>query len=267
MTIDELRRIGRRLLTEVEAERRSPIIGRPLGTGAAGDKTFPVDRRAEDVILAGLKELDQPLTVISEEAGVINLKGGGTTVIVDPVDGSKNAISGIPFFCASIGVAEGGSLADLRLAYVVHLVTGDEFWAEKGSGAYLNGRRLTCQEGDEFSLIAYESPSPARDLPALLPLLSQARKTRCFGATALDLAFVALGAASVFVTASPSRSFDFAAGWLLVKEAGGIVTDSEGNDIGGVELSLKRSVALLAAGNPVLHRKALKHMGKVKGHV
>jgi myo-inositol-1(or 4)-monophosphatase len=91
-----------------------------------------------------------------------------------------------------------------------------------------------------------------------MPLLAQSRKTRCLGATALDLAYLSSGASSVFVTPSRSRSFDFAGGWLLVKEAGGIITDISGEDIEHVSLDLKKSTSLLAAGNRSLHKKALE---------
>lgn len=91
-----------------------------------------------------------------------------------------------------------------------------------------------------------------------MPLLSKSRKTRCLGATALDLAYLACGASSVFVTPSRSRSFDFAGGWLLAKEAGAIITNISGEDIENVSLDLKKSTSLLAAGNKGLHKKALE---------
>jgi myo-inositol-1(or 4)-monophosphatase len=257
MKIEDLREIGRRLMKEMPALKQSPDLRRPLGTGAAGDKTFPIDRRAEEIIIAGLDSCGEPCTVISEEAGFVDIKGGGLRVIIDPVDGSKNAIAGIPFFCTSIAVASGDTLESVFLSYIINLLTGDEFWAEKSSGAFMNGSRIAAQEDDLLYLVSYEAQIPSRDLPHILPLLSGARKTRCFGSTALDLAYLAAGAVSVFVCPAPSRSFDFAAGWLLAKEAGGIVTDTKGKEIPDVTLGLERASPLLASGNAVLHRKAL----------
>ena len=262
MNIDDLKAIGRTLLTEVPAVRFAPGRKDFVGTGAAGDKTFAVDLLAEEIVLAGLKALQEPLTIISEEMGVMELLGGGTRVMVDPVDGSKNAVAGIPFFCTSIAVSDGDILGKVRLSYVINLSNGDEFWAEAGSGAWLNGRRLQTQDDDLLSLVSYEAQVPAKDIPVIMPLLSQARKTRCLGATALDLAYLACGASSVFVTPSRSRSFDFAGGWLLAKEAGGIITDISGEDIENVSLDLKKSTSLLAAGNKGLHKKALELLSK-----
>jgi myo-inositol-1(or 4)-monophosphatase len=262
MKIADLRKIGEDLVRELSGFRQSSDTKIPLGTGAAGDKTFPIDRKAEDIIIAGLDTCGEPCTVISEESGFVDIKGGGLRVIVDPIDGSKNAVAGIPFFCASIAVASGDTMDSIFLSYIINLLTGDEFWAERASGAFMNGIRITAQQDDSLSLVAYEAQQPSRDLPFIVPLLCGARKTRCFGSTALDLAYLASGAISVFICPSPSRSFDFAGGWLLAKEAGGIITNTEGEDIGDVLLGLKRSSPLLAAGNAGLHRRALSMLGK-----
>jgi myo-inositol-1(or 4)-monophosphatase len=257
MKIEDLRQIGSRLMREVPMILRHPDFRRSIGTGAAGDKTFPIDRRAEEIIIAGLDSCGEPCTVISEEAGLVDIRGGGLRAIIDPVDGSKNAVAGFPFFCSSIAIASGDTLKSVFLAYIINLLTGDEFWAERSSGAFLNGQRIASQEDDILYLVSYEAQVPSRDLPSIMPLLSGARRTRCFGSTALDLAYLAAGAASVFVCPAPSRSFDFAAGWLLAKEAGGIVTDTEGNEIPDVALGLSRVTPLLASGNARLHHRAL----------
>jgi len=262
VNIDDLKAIGRTLLAEIPAAMRAPARKDSVGTGAAGDKTFASDILAEEIVLAGLKALQEPLTIISEEMGIMELRGGGTRVVVDPVDGSKNAVAGIPFFCTSIAVSDGDILGKVRLSYVINLSNGDEFWAEAGSGAYLNGRRLQTQCDDLLYLVSYEAQVPAKDIPAIMPLLSQSRKTRCLGATALDLAYLASGASSVFVTPSRSRSFDFAGGWLLAKEAGAIITNIAGEDIENIPLDLKKSSSLLAAGNKALHKKALELLSK-----
>jgi myo-inositol-1(or 4)-monophosphatase len=258
MKIEILRNIGRRLLKEIPAMKLRPYTEMAIGVGAAGDKTFFIDKRAEDIIISGLEKSKEALTVVSEEIGIKDIKGGGKKVLVDPIDGSRNAISGIPFYCSSIAVADGNTLRDIELSYVVNLINGDEFWAEKGKGAFLNGKRIRTQKDEEFYLIAYEAQSPSKDIPRIIPLLSKSRKTRCLGATALDLAYLALGAISIFVTPSLSRSFDFAGGWLLTREAGGIFTDINGNAIEMLEISLKKSSSLLASGNKKLHEKALR---------
>ena len=260
MNIEILRAIGRELLQQIPSVKKWSKI--PVGIGASGDKTHQIDKAAEDIILSGLQDSGESLTIISEEAGIKNISGGGKTVLIDPVDGSRNAVSGIPFYCTSIAVADGNTVGDIELAYVVNLINGDEFWAEKGKGAFLNGEMITTQKDDIFYLVAYEAQTPKKDILHITPLISESRKTRCLGSTALDLAYLASGAISVFANPSPSRSFDFAGGWLLVKEAGGVFTDIKGNPIDATEVGLKKSSSLLVSGNERLHERALKLLGK-----
>lgn len=257
--LETLRKIGSTLLREIGGARHAEEV---LARGAAGDKTFAVDRRAEEIILSALEGRGEPLTVISEEAGFIEMNGGGeTTVLVDPIDGSKNAVTGIPFYCSAMAVARGSRLHDMALSYTVNLVSGEEFWAERGGGAYRDGKRLSTQHDDAMGLAMYEAQAPGRDIARALPLLSAFRRTRCFGAIALDLAYLAAGSASVFVSPGPARSFDFAGGWLMVLEAGGVMTDLQGNELNGLELGLERASPLLASCNEKVHEKALRLLG------
>ena len=267
MNVLNLRAIGKKLIEEVSAIRHSADIKNSLGYGAGGDKTFQIDRKAEEIIIAGLRALKEPFTVISEEIGVVDINGSGRKVVIDPIDGSKNAISGIPFYCASIAVADGDTIGDVNLSYIINLINGDEFWAGKGAGAFFNGKQIYAQKDNKFYLIAYEAQSPDKDIPLIVNLLSSADKTRCLGATALDLAYLANGSISIFVSPSPSRSFDFAGGWLLVEESGGIITNTEGGNINNIPLGLKRSTPLLASGNQQLHKKAIELLAVKKKNV
>ncbi len=258
MKIENLRQIGKSLMTEIGNTRLKPFASEALGKGAGGDKTFPIDKKAEDIIISSLEGFNEPLSIISEEIGIKEIRGGGKRVLIDPIDGSKNAITGLPFYCASLAVADGDNIGSISLAYVINLLTGDEFWAEKGKGAYFNSERIRTQSDDKIYLVAYEAQSPKNDIPKIMPLISEAWRTRCLGATALDLAYLAYGAVSVFVTPSSSRTFDFAGGYLLIKEAGGVFTDVNGDSIEPIEAGLSKRTSLLASGNEYLHAKALK---------
>jgi len=257
MHIGDLQNIGASLYREISPLSHSLHMKAPEGTGAGGDKTYHIDRRAEEIIISSLEALDKPLTVISEEAGTVHLHGGGKTVLIDPIDGSRNAVHGIPFYGTSLAVAAGTTVRDLYLAYIINLVNGDAFWSEKGNNAFYLGNSMQGQRGEEFSFVAFEASTPSQDLSPIMPLLTAAKKVRCMGATALDLAYVACGTVSVFATASASRSFDFAGGYLLIKESGGVITDIQGNELDSLELKLKGTTTLLAAGNTGLHKKAL----------
>jgi myo-inositol-1(or 4)-monophosphatase len=260
MNLQLLRSIGKKLLREISSEKK--LSKTAIGIGASGDKTYQVDWQAEEIILSALDASGDALTIVSEETGIVELRGGGKKVLVDPVDGSRNAVSGIPFYCTSLAVAGGDTIGDIELAYIINLVNGDEFWAEKGNGAFLNAERIRTQQDDIFYLVAYEAQTPHKDIRNIMPVLSEARKTRCLGATALDLSYLAGGSISIFIAPSPSRSFDFAGGGLLVKEAGGICTGMNGEAIDSIEISLKKSSPLLVAGNQKLHEKALRFLNR-----
>ncbi len=257
MDINHIKHIGKLLKQEISGHLGELLKGGPLGKGASGDITHPIDKRAEDIIIEELQKLKVPITLVSEECGVKEFFGGGPRLLVDPIDGSRNALTGVPVFSTSIALVNGDTVGDTVIGYIVNLVNGDEFSAEKGKGSFLNGSPIKTQEDDNTKVIAYEAQVPGRDIAAIMPLLSMFDRARCFGSTALDLAFLAQGALSVFTVPCPSRSFDFAAGYLLVKEAGGIVTDLKGDSIDRVSIGVKKSTPLLAAGNERLHGMAL----------
>ena len=257
MNITDLRKIGRRLRQEIPPLVQKFHGGAPLGKGAGGDKTYPIDKRAEEIIFEEIEKINKPVTIISEEYGFKDITGGGLKLLIDPIDGSKNAVSGLPLFSTSIAVIEGDTLEHTKLGYVINLINGDEFWAIKGGGSFLNGAPIKTQHDDICSVIAYEAQTPKIDIPKIMPLLSLFNRTRCLGSTALDMAFLAQGAVSIFTTPAPSRSFDFAAGRLLVNEAGGIVTDLDGKSLDKIPVGIEKISPILASANESLHRKAL----------
>ncbi|MBI4838798.1 MAG: hypothetical protein HY806_06580 [Nitrospirae bacterium] len=258
MNITVLRTIGRRLRQEIPPLAQAFHGSALLGKGAGGDKTYPIDKRAEEIIFEEIEKLNKPVTIISEEYGFKDIKGGGLKFLIDPIDGSRNAVSGLPLFSTSIAVIEGDTLEHTKSGYVINLINGDEFWAIKGGGSFLNGAPIKTQRDDVCSVIAYEAQTPKIDIPKIMPLLSLFNRTRCLGSTAIDMAFLAQGAVSMFITPAPSRSFDFAAGWLLVKEAGGIVTDLAGKNLDKIPAGLEKISPILASANESLHRKALE---------
>ena len=258
--LDVFKTIGKKMragITEFLGREGGKVA---LGKGAGGDRTFPVDKWGEDIIIAELEQVHrqgESFTLISEEAGVRKFGGGKTIVLVDPIDGSNNAKNGVPFFSMAIALLNGDKLSDLAVGYVINLAVGDEFWAVRGRGAYKNGLPIRTAETDTITIVAYEASNPATDIPRIFPLIAQAKRTRCFGSTALDLAYLASGAISVLATATASRAFDYAAGMLILKEAGGVITDLEGTTLDHVMVGLDRTVPLLAGKNDATHMKAL----------
>ncbi|KJR41746.1 inositol-phosphate phosphatase [Candidatus Magnetoovum chiemensis] len=258
MDIKSLSLIGKDVFTEVLRFKNSYNVKEKIKRGASGDVTYVIDRLAEDIIISNFKSFEIPLNIVSEECGILDLQGGSNTrVLIDPIDGSKNAINGLPFFCSSIAIADGKSIGDIYLAYIINLSNGDEFWAQKNKGAFLNGKPIHTHKAPNIGNIFYESQRPALELPLFLNLFSLASRARCYGSLALSLSYMAQSAASLFICPFMSRSFDFAAAYLIAKEAGAIVTDLKGNNIETLETGLDKCTNLLAAANDKIHKKTL----------
>lgn len=253
--LDRFRRIGAELMRIIPPLAGREPSGPGLRVGASGDRTFRIDARAEEVILAALS--DCSCRVLSEECGERVLGGGGPQVLIDPIDGSNNARRGIPVYSTALALVEGGRVGDAVLGYVLNLVSGEEFWAVRGEGAFRNGERMAVLPTEKLELVAYEASAPSRDLPRLSPLLTAIRRSRCLGSTAIDLAALAQGALQAVVIPTPSRPFDFVAGWLLVREAGGVMTNLEGRGLEDLPTDLAHRSTLLAAASEALHREAL----------
>jgi myo-inositol-1(or 4)-monophosphatase len=264
MNITNLKTIGKRLLNELPPLLYELRKEESLGKGAGGDRTHPIDKMAEDIIIEEAEGLNEPLTIISEEFGFKEINGGGPKLLIDPVDGSRNAISGVPLFSTSIALVDGATVGETAIGYILNLASSDEYWAIKGGGSFLNGKMVRTQEDDSLKVIAYEAQTLKVDIPKIAPLLSLYNRARCFGSTALDLALLAQGALSTLIIPYPSRSFDFAAGYILLNEAGGVITDLNGNDIDDKPVGVEKCTPLLASANEELHKKALEVIKTVK---
>jgi len=258
--LDFFRGIGSRLREEVSTLSGQPEARREIRRGAGGDTTTYIDQWAEGIILDQLHRLHargESFTLVSEELGWKEFGKGGYHLLVDPIDGSLNAKKGVPFFSTSLALIEGRELSGTKLGFVVNLANGDEFWARQGAGAFFNGRRLQASHSERIEILAYEANSPANDVSAILPLLPYVSRTRCLGSTALDLCYTTCGFIDLFLIPGSSRCFDFAAGKLILEEAQGIITDSQGKDLGGLPIDLQYKTSLVASASRKIHQQAL----------
>ncbi|MCC6543825.1 MAG: hypothetical protein IT392_04905 [Nitrospirae bacterium] len=260
--IDVLQEIGKCLLERIPQIAGSADASVSLGRGASGDHTFLIDETAEKTIIEKLEKTcvkGPGFTLISEECGIKQYgEDSNIVILVDPIDGSNNAKRGVPYYAVSIAVLNGKRLEDLVAGYVLDVSSGKEYWAIKGEGAWYNGKRIECRGSEGLEMVAYEASVPRKDIDRILPVLRSAMKVRCLGATALDLAIMANDAIDLLLVATPARSFDFAAGMLILQEAGGIITDMDGGDINRINAGLERTVPLIAAANKKLHKQAVE---------
>jgi myo-inositol-1(or 4)-monophosphatase len=240
----DLRAVLGELPTRVE---REPVVGQGLG----GDETTAIDKAAEDAILARLRAVEEPLTVVSEEVG--RFGDGPTVVVVDPIDGSLNAKRGLPFFAVSIAVAAGETMGDVHFAYVYDFGSGEEWVARRGEGASLNGERLTVQPKESIEILAFEATRAdliARDVNRVVDL---AYRLRIMGSLALSLCHLAAGRLDAVCSLKPARAVDIAAAQLLVREQGfAIELFDDERPFTAAELDLEGRSRVAAAGNAEL---------------
>jgi len=226
---------------------------RVVGEGAGGDRTVAIDQIAEDLLIAQIAAAAKEqggLTLISEEVGRASLEGGGTPFLaVDPIDGSLNAKRGIPYFATSVAVADGPEMGDVYLGFVHDYATGNEFTAERGRGAWLNGQRLPkVHTGRSLRLVAIEGAYPHR-MAAAAVALEGVLRLRMIGALALSLCTVATGWADGMVGLAGARSVDVAAGQLIASECGATVS-TPGVPLEGYPLDVTTNRYITACVNP-----------------
>ncbi|WP_338766732.1 inositol monophosphatase family protein [Bernardetia sp. ABR2-2B] len=196
-----------------------------------------VDKEAEKKIVEALRELLPQAGIIAEE-GTGTPKEEGFNWIIDPLDGTTNFVHGIPVYSISIALAYTKSNKTELLVGIVYEVNRKEcFAAHQNGGATLNGKKITVSGENELgkSLIAtgfpYEDFERVEDYLSMMgTMMKAAHGLRRLGSAAVDLSFVAAGRFEGYFEYN-LNAWDVAAGTLLVKEAGGIVSDFEGNEI------------------------------------
>ena len=203
-----------------------------------GDFVSMADKRAEQTIVEELRNARPDWGLLLEEGGEIAGDPNKPRWIVDPLDGTTNFLHGIPHFAISIAVEERkpDGKGEISHALVYQPLTDESYWAEKGRGAWLQDRRLrvSARRHLDEALIGTgiphlgrgDSASWTKIYNAVSPEVAGIRR---FGSAALDLAFVAAGRFDCFWE-DDLDIWDTAAGLLLIKEAGGFVTDYRGSD-------------------------------------
>ncbi len=225
------------------------------------DFVSKADQASERTLWEELKAARPDWGFVLEEGGVIEGDPDRPRWIVDPLDGTTNFLHGIPHFAISIAAqeprADGKGWGDVIAGIVYQPVTDESFWAERTRGAWLQDRRLrvSARRHLDESLVATGMPFAGRGDPAQWSAIYNAigpevAGIRRFGSAALDLAWVAAGRYEGFWESGLSP-WDTAAGCLLVREAGGFVTDWRGR-------SLPICDGEVLAGNGTLHSRLHK---------
>jgi len=236
---DDVARVLDELPTRAE---REPVVG----AGEGGDETTAIDAAAERAILPHFADM----RIVSEEVG--STGEGELLAVVDPIDGSLNAKRGIPFFSISIAIADGGTMDDVRFGYVHDFGTGEEWTAERGGGAFLNGEPLVERPKNELEILSFEATTLAYVTERAAQFTGVAHRLRLMGSLAISLCHLAAGRVDGVVSLKPARSVDIAAGQLLVRERGFAIELPDDPPFGAAPLDLEGRSRVAAAGNEAL---------------
>ena len=225
-----------------------------------GDFVSQADLRSEATMREELTKARPGYAFLMEESGAHGGENWAWRWLVDPLDGTSNFLHGIPHWCISVALEK--RLPDGRAEVVAGMIyspANDEmFWAEKGGGAFLNERRLRVSARRDMkdalfaTGIPFAAVAPGRRLAfarTLGTLMPQVAGVRRFGAAALDMAWVAAGRYDGYWELGV-KPWDIAAGTLIVREAGGTVTDPS-----GAESVLSDGSNDIVCGNPHMHSK------------
>jgi myo-inositol-1(or 4)-monophosphatase len=195
-------------------------------TSAGGDVPIRIDVDFEHVVIDEIDKAQHALGalhVVTEERGVISYGGADPVawVIVDPVDGSKNAAQGLPQFSLSVAIARGPTMADVWFAYIYDFGTDEEFLADDRGFISVNGSSVNDASETPFRIVGCESAEPALLALGLQHLAdSDVQEIRVVGSIAIALCYVALGRFDGMFTCKECRSVDAAAGQLIARQAG-----------------------------------------------
>ena len=224
--IDAAEKAGRALIRDFNEVEKLQIAKK-----GPADFVSAADKKSEKIIYTTLKDARPDYSFIMEEGGVEENKDRDNTWIIDPLDGTTNFLHGLPGFCIAIAHKD---KTGIKHAVTYDPLRGDLFWAEHGKGAFLNGEKLRISSRTQFdgSLFLTDYHDPKKEHRAFFQnawasISDKAASVRCLGSAALSLAYVAAGKSEAYFMHG-LQTWDVAGGTLLIREAGGMVSEIDG---------------------------------------
>ena len=245
-------------ITSAVSDATKDLVGTPdagitIGMGADNTPTKAIDKVAEDIIISYLRDAEACGEVVSEEAGRCKISDADGVIILDPIDGTYNAIHGIPYYAISAAYMENEKVLS---AYISNLGHHEVFTATLGGGAFLNKKPIRVSDVYDLNTATVSLYGKRHHIEQVMEIASTARRWRHLGASALELAYIGCRRIDAFVDMRGTlRYTDAAAGVLICEEAGGTVTSVSGNP---VEFSMDvREGGALVATNGLLQDEVL----------
>lgn len=263
--LDKFKEISQEVELAITNARCDSNITKITKIGADGTPTHKIDEYAEEAALNIIKNCGKSTVVISEEIGTIQLgKNPEVVLIMDPLDGTSNALKNIPCYGISLAIAPLNikqlneiTIGDIEIGYVKNIPTQDEYVAIKSKGATKNNKPMTISNithANEATLSTYIYRAKRGSLDKLC---SSIRRMRLIGAIAIELCYVADGTYDVFLDIGQVRVLDIAAAQLIVKENGGLVTNIKSEKL-VTQLDLMGKTSIIATANKPLQEDVLR---------
>lgn len=251
-TIEVLKEVSKQVYENVKHLAGTAEAAGDFGVGAGGDISRNIDITAEKTVLDYLKKINFECIVLGEECGRVELSNNPKGfLIMDAIDGSANAVRGVPFYCCSLAFATEDKLSSVTDAVITNLSNGDLYWSTKGKGTFLNETKIRVHEKTPVYRIVGINTSGATPnlMKKLQPVFEKHNHIRHFGANALEMALFAQGLIDIYIDLRDKiRIQDIAAGYFLIKEAGGFVLDAKLNPLDS-DLSYQTRLSFVAAAN------------------
>ena len=250
--LEILREASNRIYENIKDLAGTEDAAGDFGVGAGGDISRNIDIIAEKTVLDYLKEINFECVVLGEECGRVELSDNPKGfVIMDAIDGSANAVRGVPFFCSSLAFAIENKLSSITDGVITNLSNGEMYWASKNKGAFYNNKQIEVHKKDPvYKIVGINTSGSSIELMnKLYPIFENHNHTRHFGANALEMAMFARGLMDIFIDLRDKiRIQDIAAGYVIVKEAGGMLLDANLKPL-DADLSYETRVSFIAAAN------------------
>ncbi len=250
--------------------------GKIVKMGADGTPTKFIDLIAEDRVVEVLEDSGRPVTLISEEIGECKIGQGRSDAVfvVDPLDGTRNAIKNIPAYGISIAIADPSSASnssaepkltinDIEMGFVKNFATGDIYNAQKGEGAWLNGTTIKPSDrtnvlGSSIGAYIYRA-----EMSKIDKLCKTVSSMRILGSVAIELCYVADGTYDAFLDVRGNlRIVDISAAKLIIEESKGFVTDENCKPLKS-GLNVLDRTSIIASCNKNVHREIIEILGGI----
>ena len=235
-----------------------------LGKGAFGDNQYQIDIVAEEAISSSIRKYIPNCSIISEESGISQGKSNEPIILIDPLDGSLNAVKKIPFFSSAIAIAQGENFSDIIAAGVSNILTGDIYLANKNQSTK-NNKLIKPSKITELNLanigidLNIRSNNAIKSYKNMQSIFQKTKSQRILGSAILENVFVATGNLDAYIAPSKQlRTFDCLPSIFIAKSSGACVKFLENDK--KINLFSKNRVSYILASTKKLGNAILKEI-------